>query len=820
MRRENRTARVVRVDLDEPLEPITVDPRYGEVVLVVLSRETVAGQVVLPALAVLGVDVQRAAIGRRLGEALWRQELEQRVREAVGADPRYARSQSLPVSVVVCTRDRPRDLERCLESLAALDPPAHEIIVVDNCPATGATRELCARFPVEYVLEPQPGQSRARNRGLARATGELVAFTDDDCVAEAGWLSGLAREYADQRVMAVTGVVVPLELETPSQYLFEAQGGFRRGFRRRVLDGTRVEPATSAGLAGAGANATFRRRVFDELGPFREWLGPGTPARAADDNDIFCRILSAGYTVVYDPGRIVWHRHRRDPGGLRDVLFDYGVSSSAFATGRLVFDRDLAAARIFGWWWLHRLPRDLGRALLRRGARLPLRCALAEARGVVAGPWRLWRSRRSRRSIEPVALPEARARADERLYVLGGETPSLSVVVPSGGRRPLLEQVLHGLARQRFPSERFEVIVVLDGPSDDSAELLRSIELPYRLRVVELPRSGVAAARNAGIRAAGEPVIHFLDDDIVPEPACLAAHAAAHQQNPREHVALGYCPPVVDGGWWGQVLRAWWEDHYRRKGEPGHRWTSVDFTTGNSSLRRELLLSLGGFDEAFRVRHEDWELAARLLERHVSFGYYPETIARHHLDASLATAVERQRREARDDVRLARLHPAIGLQLPLAAFRHGRPPVDPGRLRQGVARAERLERRGRRGPWRRLTARLFRDAYVAGLRDELAPEEAFQALLAELDARPPERVDVALDGGASRPLPAFGPVELVLRASGRVVASVQASEPGTPWDWTAVIDRVQRDASGAARAALLEERLARDGRELELADAR
>lgn len=818
MRRDNRTAKVVLVDLDEPLEPIAVEPRYDEVVLVVRSCGAVVGQIVLPALAVLGADVLRAAIGRRLGEALWRQELEQRLRTAVGAGPPPS-PPGVSVSVVVCTRDRPRDLERCLESLGALDPPAHEVIVVDNCPATGATRELCARFPVEYVLEPRPGASRARNRGLAHATGELVAFTDDDCVADPGWLSSLAREYADQRVMAVTGAVVPLELETPSQYLFEAHGGFRRGFRRRVFDGIRVEPATSAGLAGASANATFRRRIFSEVGPFCEWLGPGTPARAAEDNDLFCRILSAGYTIVYDPGQLIWHRHRHDPRGLRDVLFDYGVSSSAFATQRLVLERDLAAARILRWWWLDGLPRDLARTLLRRPARLPLRCVLAETRGVAAGPWRLWRSRRSRRSLPPLALPETPAPAAERLQVLGEEAPSLSVVVPSAGRRPQLEQVLHGLARQRFPSERFETIVVLDGSTDDSAELLRSLELPYRLRAVELPASGVAAARNAGIRAAREPVIHFLDDDIVPEPACLAAHAAAHQRNPHEHVALGYCPPVVDGGWWSQVLRAWWEDHYRRKSEPGHRWTYMDFTTGNSSLRRELLLALGGFDEGFRVRHEDWELAVRLLGRGVSFGYYPATIARHHLDVSLATAVERQRREARDDVRLARLHPAIGLQLPLAAFRRERPPVDPARLGRGVARAERLERRGRRGAWRRLTALLLRDAYVAGLRDELPSEEAFRALVAELLARPPARVEVSLDGGAPPPLPASGPVELVLRVGGRVVASVRAPEPGAPWDWAAVIDRVQRDASGAAQVALLAERLAYESRELELVDA-
>jgi GT2 family glycosyltransferase len=824
MRRRIQTAKVLCVDLEEPLEPVAVEARYGEVVLVVRSRGRVVGQVSLPALEVLSVETQRTAIWQRLGEVLWRQELEDRFRRAVGADWGAVRPPSVSVSVVVCTRDRPADLERCLASLAALDPPAHEIVVVDNSPASEAARDVCGRYPVRYVHEPVPGQARARNRGIACSTGDVVAFTDDDCVVDRGWLSGIAGELADQRAMVVTGVVCPIELETPAQYLFEEHGGFRRGYRRRVLDGLRVVPSTAAGLAGAGASMAVRRRVFDEVGPFSEWLGPGTPARAADDNDLFCRVLAAGYTIVYDPGQLVWHRHRDDLDGLRRVFFDYAASSSAFATARIVDEHDLAALRIFAWWWLRHIPRELARVLLRRRARMPLRCVLAEVRGALAGPWRLWRSRRSRRSIEPIALPAPSPPADDRLVVLGADAPSLSVVVPSAGRRPLLEQVLVGLARQRYPADRFEAVVVLDGTSDDSAELLRSIEVPFQVRVLELSKAGVAAARNAGVRAAEQPVIHFLDDDIVPEPGCLAAHAAAHRRNPIEHVALGYCPPVVDGGWWGQALRGWWEDHYRRKGEPGHRWTNVDFTTGNSSLRRDALLAAGGFDEAFRVRHEDWELGGRLLRQGVSFGYYPATIAWHHLDTSFATALEHQRREARDDVLLARRHPELGLQLPLAAYRRGRPQVDLVRLGRGAARTARLERHGRRAAWRRDTARLLGDAYVAGLRDEVPSEEEFQALLGAVFAQAPATVEVRLDGAASPPVPVLGQVELALFVGDTVVARVRASDPGAPLDWASASDRVVREGSAAIRAAILSERLGRTGgtapRALELVDAR
>ena len=800
MSREIQTAKVLRVDLDEPLLPLRVEPCYGEVVLVVLSRGKVLGQIVLPPLEVLSVELQWAAIGRQVGEALWRQELEGRCVRAIGGEPSTA---SVSVSVVVCTRDRPEDLKRCLESLLLLDPAPDEILVVDNSPTTEATRDLCTEFPVRYVLEPLPGQSRARNRGIAESVCDVVAFTDDDCVVEPAWLAGLAREFNDQRVMAVTGVVAPVALETASQYLFEAHGGFGRGFRRRVFDGVHVDPSTASGKAGAGANAAFRRRVFDEIGPFSEWLGPGTPARAADDNDMFCRILAAGHCIVYDPGRLVWHRHRADPRGLRDVLFDYGVSSAAFATQRLLLHRDRTALRIIGWWWLHHVPAELWQVLRRRPSRVPFRCVLAEMRGTLVGPWRLWRSLRSRRSIDPIVLPESRTTKSDPLTVLGPEVPSLSVVIPSANRRELLRSVLAGLAGQRYPAERFEAIVVLDGTSDDSAEMLRSIDLPFRVRIIELPGGGIAAARNAGVLAAAEPVVHFLDDDIVPESGCLATHAAAHQRSPRDHVVLGYCPPVVDGSWWGQVVRAWWEDHYRRKGEPGHRWSHVDFTTGNSSLPHRLLLDLGGFDEAFRLRHEDWELAVRLLERGVPFRYYPETIARHHLDLRLSTAVARQRREARDDIQLARLHPAIGTQLPLAAYRRGRPPVDLAWLHRGIARAARLERKGRLGTWRRDTTMLLRDAYVAGLRDELPSEEAFQGFLAELMSVVPTRVEVNLDGGAPPIVPAFGPVEIAFLVGDAVVARVPASSPGVPWDWGSMIRRVEREASDTARLAVV-----------------
>jgi glycosyltransferase involved in cell wall biosynthesis len=791
---------VFELSVEEPLRALHVGPGYFKVVLVVRSQGRVLGHIALPALEVVPVDVQRAAIAERLAPVLWEQEALAAVRRACGQEPAPP-PPCPPVSVVVCTRDRPEDLVRCLESVASLRTRPLEVLVVDNCPSDEQTRHVCEAFPVRYLLEPLPGQSRARNRGILESRGELVAFTDDDCVVDAAWLDGLGAEVSDPLALAFTGYVGPLELETPSQFLFEAHGGFDRGFRRRVFHGVWTNPALVAGRVGAGANAIFRRDAFERIGLFAEDLGPGTPARAADDTDIFCRILDAGYRIAFDPARVVWHRHRRDEHALRRIVSDYGVSSSAFAARRLGRHRDPSALRILTWWWLEHGPSDLAALVRGRPARLPARAIAAELAGTLRGPWALMRSRRSRREIAPLAAAKAPKPAHPALVAVGAEPASFSVVVPSRDRRDSLRRLLESLAAQRFPAHRTEVVVVLDGSTDGSAELVRSLALPYRLTMVETEGEGVAVARNRGLHEASEPLVLFLDDDIVPEPGCLAAHALAHREAPTDRVVLGYCPPVVGESWWGQMVRAWWEDHYRRKLEPRHRWTYYDFVTGNTSLARSLLLDLGGFDELFGARHEDWELAVRLLERGASFTFCADTTAPHHLDTSFPRAARHQRLEASGDVLLGRRHPTIVGQLPLAGFANGLPAATEEGVRRGLVRAERLERLRLRTRWRRQATTVLRDAYVLGLRDELGSDDAFQDLLAS--APPPHQVDLRLDGAGAPPaLPSLGSVKFVLRDRGEAIARVSPIPPGRQWDWREAVEHTAAACFGPLSLAL------------------
>jgi GT2 family glycosyltransferase len=225
------------------------------------------------------------------------------------------------LSVVVCTRDRPQMLARCLASLAAQSSPPGQVVVVDNS-AEGGARATCADWPnLTYVHEARAGLSRARNAGVAACRGELTAFTDDDAEPAPDWTQEIVRAFAQPTVQAVTGLVLPAALDTPAQRAFELDlSGFTQRFYPLVFDGRFLELTRDMGpqvwRIGAGANMAFRRSVFARVGGFDTRLGAGA-AGCSEDSEFWYRILAAGGTCLYEPRAVVRHHHRSDWPGLR-----------------------------------------------------------------------------------------------------------------------------------------------------------------------------------------------------------------------------------------------------------------------------------------------------------------------------------------------------------------------------------------------------------------------------------------------------------------------------------------------------------------------
>jgi GT2 family glycosyltransferase len=243
------------------------------------------------------------------------------------------------VSVVVTTCSNPVALDGCLRSLLACDYDDVEVIVVENRPGSGATRQLLttsfAGYPeLRYVEEPRPGLSRARNRGLAAAQGDLVAFVDDDTFLDRGWIRCFAERFErGGDVDCVTGLILPLELESDSQLLLDQFAGFGKGFRPRTFrhsddDGMPVFPY-APGAIGSGANTVMRRSVALAVGGFDSNLGAGTPAAGGEDLDLYMRLILEGHVIAYEPSAIVWHRHPDGPERLQRQVYRYGVGLGA-----------------------------------------------------------------------------------------------------------------------------------------------------------------------------------------------------------------------------------------------------------------------------------------------------------------------------------------------------------------------------------------------------------------------------------------------------------------------------------------------------------
>jgi O-antigen biosynthesis protein len=302
------------------------------------------------------------------------------------------------VTVAVCTRDRPMDLPLCLDALLRLDYPCLDLLVIDNAPSSDATEKIIrTSYPqMRYVCEQRPGLDWARNRAIAEAQGDIIAFTDDDVVVDQAWVSALARIFAaSPEVMAVTGLVVPYELETEAQILFETYGGFGRGFERkwyRMDPGSGKRVATlygGAGQFGTGANMAYRRSLFDQIGYFDPALDVGTVTNGGGDLEMFFRVLKEGHSLVYEPRAIVRHRHRRNYDKLRTQITNNGIGFYSYLVrSALTYREERAAIMQFGiWWMLWWNLRRLAASFI-KPPRIPRELILAELKGSLVGFWR------------------------------------------------------------------------------------------------------------------------------------------------------------------------------------------------------------------------------------------------------------------------------------------------------------------------------------------------------------------------------------------------------------------------------------------------
>jgi glycosyltransferase involved in cell wall biosynthesis len=197
----------------------------------------------------------------------------------------------------------------------------------------------------------------------------------------------------------------------------------------------------------------------------------------------------------------------------------------------------------------------------------------------------------------------------------------LSVIIPTYNRKESLLRTLRALAQQTFSADAFEVVVISDGSTDGTAEAVKSLPLPYRLRLVEQRNQGPSVARNQGARMAAAPLLVYVDDDIEPVTEFLEEHFKAHEGQERLVLIGPQSEPANEAmpawiAWEHRMLEKQYENFRKGVWEAGPN----NLYSGNFSLRRDHLLAVGGFNEKF-TRQEDVELGFRLAERGLTFRF-------------------------------------------------------------------------------------------------------------------------------------------------------------------------------------------------------
>jgi O-antigen biosynthesis protein len=423
-RRIRTPALVADVELTAPIVPLTFSADYRAARLLVRVHGRPVGYADVVAgpgapidreriVAALDADALKRALSHLIADLIAygqptppkHADLAAIVELAAGIPCAFAHPADGPLATIaICTRDRAHLLSATLDSLLRQTYWNKEILVVDNAPSDDSAERLVrGSYPsVRYVREDRPGLDWARNRAIAEAHGEFVAYIDDDAIADPAWLAALIAAFDTPEVMCVTGLVVPARLTTPAQELFE-RFGFSMSFDRRRFYLGMQSPRPGfpfKGFAGTGCNCAFRRAIFDRIGLFDVRLDVGTPVPGGGDLDIFARVIRAGYILVYDPAPLIFHDHISDMDRLIDKMGQYHTANVAYLTKHILSDRVYAPMilRYLCRTYARTTIRGLGAVLL-RGDR-PLSMVLNQAIQAWKGPLALYRSHRQACFIE------------------------------------------------------------------------------------------------------------------------------------------------------------------------------------------------------------------------------------------------------------------------------------------------------------------------------------------------------------------------------------------------------------------------------------
>lgn len=236
----------------------------------------------------------------------------------------------------------------------------------------------------------------------------------------------------------------------------------------------------------------------------------------------------------------------------------------------------------------------------------------------------------------------------------------VSVIIPTMNRRDIVLRTVDSVLQQDYPAPEYEIIVIVDGATDGTAGALHSFDTESRLRIIEQVNRGLPGARNSGFRIAEGELLIFLDDDMICTQGWLRAHVTAHEAKSYDEIVglgaiyvsadhpISLAAEMFSTGQGAEFLL--------HRDFPEEPWPENVWSFANTSISRELLQRLGGFDERFRMR-EDGELGVRLLKVGVRQQFIANAVAHQWCEKSAEELVRDAEAFAQYDLLFLETHP-------------------------------------------------------------------------------------------------------------------------------------------------------------------
>jgi GT2 family glycosyltransferase len=286
------------------------------------------------------------------------------------------------LTVAIATLNRPEGLAFCLDALLLGDTLPGEVIVIDQSKAQNGSPVITGRdspVPLIYIHQQRLGLSASRNAAIERAAFPIIAFTDDDCIPDRGWVAAINRALVEApEIDAVTGRVLPFGPETPDTYPVSS----RESTQRKDYHGKSIP-----WLVGTGGNFAFRRSWQERIGKFDEQLGAGSSGRACEDGDFIYRMLRAGAYIRYEPEAVIFHRRQSIVQRLNS-RWNYGYGIGAFC-GLWLRKLELYVGYILLYWIIGLLREMVSFAVTRNWEEVHQRMLIVRGtlRGLGYGLW-------------------------------------------------------------------------------------------------------------------------------------------------------------------------------------------------------------------------------------------------------------------------------------------------------------------------------------------------------------------------------------------------------------------------------------------------